>query len=85
MFQTQKKSVCIKLGIFHSYYKDKLVTKEQLETYFHYWIKAIGDENDPTIDLISKKTLYKFINHYEYKGVKSLLAIFGYCIPPEKF
>ncbi len=69
-----------RFGNFHSYLENKLVDKIQIENMLGYWIKAIGDPNDKTIDQTTKALLWNYIKDYNYNSAHRLLTTFGYNI-----
>ena len=72
-----------KFGVFQSHLDNKLVCKKQVKNYLFYWVKVIGDPSDNTISREIKEELHKFILKYNYMGVISLLAGFGFDIRKE--
>lgn len=69
-----------RFGNFHRYLENKLVDKTQIENMLGYWIKAIGDPNDKTINQTTKTLLWNYIKDYNYYSAYGLLATFGYDI-----
>lgn len=70
----------VKLSMFQSYIDSKLAKPKDLEPYFSYWIKLIGDKEVERKSQEFFNQLWKFINYYDYNQIIKLFKSFGYDI-----
>ncbi|WSH67956.1 hypothetical protein U8Q05_26855 (plasmid) [Rhizobium ruizarguesonis] len=71
-----------RLERIESLIRSNVIPEKNFQDYFSYWIKIIGDENDPSENLgnfsnTQRETLIAYINQYEFNGVIRLFKRYG--------
>jgi len=74
----------VKLSMFQSYIDSKLIKPKDLEPYFSYWIKLIGNKDAERKSIACFNQLWRFINYYDYNQIIKLFKNFDYDIVTEK-
>ncbi len=70
---------------FHDMVKAKLLKLDDIKPYLKYWLESIAD-TDSFLDPSLRRSLWLFIDEYEYHGVQELCRKIGYkkIIPSRK-
>jgi hypothetical protein len=66
---------------FHDMLKVKLLKLEDITPYLNYWLESIAD-TDGFLNPNLKRSLWLFIDVYEYHGIQELCRKIGYPISP---
>jgi hypothetical protein len=72
------------LGKFEQFIQAGLVNSKDFRPYLYYWIKRIGEADSGWKKPEVIKTIWIYIDYYNFQAVQSLFDRFGYNIRPDK-
>lgn len=68
------------LGKFQIYLDNNLIAKQDLEKHVYYWLRILAGQDNKGKSSLVIKSLWNYIDVYQYDNIKKLLNTYGFII-----